>query len=228
MHLRPRRAVDRPAPARQRAASSHARRLRDLGNTVLVVEHDEETMRAADWLRRLRAGRGRARRAQVVVRRDARAVDEGPESRHRRLPLGARVDPSARAARRTGNGSTLTILGAREHNLKNVDVTLPARLLVAVTGVSGAGKSTLVNGILFPALARALHDAHVMPGAHARVTGIERDRQGHRHRPAADRPHAALEPGTYTKAFDHDPRALRADARGARVRLRRGALLAST
>ncbi|HEY2367196.1 MAG TPA: excinuclease ABC subunit UvrA [Polyangiaceae bacterium] len=187
------------------------RRLRDLGNTVVVVEHDEETMRAADWLLDFGPGAGEL---------GGHIVSEGTPSsvmRDRESVTGAflsgRASISIPKSRRAGNGESITIVGAKEHNLKNVDVKLPLGALVAITGVSGAGKSTLVHRILHPVLSRALsqrdsasrnrHDAHVMPGKHTRVTGIDNidkviliDQQPIGRTPRSN-------PATYTKVFDH-------------------------
>jgi len=177
------------------------RRLRDLGNTVVVVEHDEETMRAADWLLDFGPGAGELG-GSIVAEGTPSSIMKNRESVTGAY-LSGRSAIAVPPSRRTGNGSMLTIEGAREHNLKNVDVALPLGSLVAITGVSGAGKSTLVHRILHPVLSRALHDAHVMPGKHTRVTGIDAidkviliDQQPIGRTPRSN-------PATYTKVFDH-------------------------
>ena len=177
------------------------RRLRDLGNTVVVVEHDEETMRAADWLFDFGPGAGELG-GRVVAEGPPDAICKNPESPTGAYLSGQRVLAVPRERRR-GNGDFIEVRGAREHNLKGVDVRIPLGVLVAVTGVSGAGKSTLVHGILHPALAHALHDAHVPVGAHDRIEGIEHvdkviliDQQPIGRTPRSN-------PATYTKLFDH-------------------------
>ena len=111
------------------------------------------------------------------------------------------------------------------HNLKDIDVEFPVGKFVCVTGVSGSGKSTLVNEIVYKSLANRLHRMRVKPGDHESVEGIDVLRQGDRHRPVADRPHAALEPGDLHRPLHADPRALLADARGEGARLQAGPLL---
>jgi excinuclease ABC subunit A len=146
------------------------RRLRDLGNTVIVVEHDRETIAAADHVVDFGPGAGVAGGEVVYaggvpgLRRSACLTGKY---------LSGRLEIPVPARRRPGNGQTIRITGAREHNLKDVMVTLPLGTLIAVTGVSGAGKSTLVNAILYPALKRALYASHEFAGAHDTLTGIE-------------------------------------------------------
>ncbi|HEX6632000.1 MAG TPA: excinuclease ABC subunit UvrA [Gemmatimonadaceae bacterium] len=148
------------------------KQLRDLGNTVIVVEHDEETMREADYL--LDLGPGAGRHGGFVVA--AGTVDEvaaNPESLTGKYLTGAlRIEvPGQR--RPADPLRVLRIENAREHNLRNVDVDIPLGCFVAVTGVSGSGKSTLTEDILHSALARHFYRARLIPGAHDRITGLE-------------------------------------------------------
>jgi excinuclease ABC subunit A len=174
------------------------RRLRDLGNTVVVVEHDEETIRAADHVVDFGPGAGHLGGRVTFSGSPAELVTSGSLtgeylSGRRRIDL-----PEARRQARMW----ITIRGAREHNLRDIDVRLPLGVLSAVTGVSGAGKSSLINGILLPALARDLHDASGPVGAHRSIDGLEAldkviaiDQAPIGRTPRSN-------PGTYTKAFD--------------------------
>jgi excinuclease ABC subunit A len=145
--------------------------LRDLGNTVLVVEHDEETIRRADYVIDLGPGAGRHGGGLVAHGTPAEIMRE-PNSLTGAY-ISGRVQIEMRAERRQKNGAALTILGAKENNLKNLDVTFPLGVMTVVTGVSGSGKSTLVNDILYPALARQLYRSREKSGEHKAIVGAE-------------------------------------------------------
>jgi excinuclease ABC subunit A len=145
--------------------------LRDIGNTVIVVEHDEDTIRAADHLVEMGPGPG-VHGGTVVVQgklNDLLKCRASPTGQY----LSGRRQIDLPKQRRGGNGKSLTIRGARENNLKAIDVTLPLGRMVAVTGASGSGKSTLVNEILYKALWKHLVDTRSLPGAHDGIDGLE-------------------------------------------------------
>src|SRR5262245_3728114 len=146
-------------------------RLRDIGNTVIVVEHDEDTIRAADHLIEMGPGAG-VHGGRVVVQGSINDFLKCKQSPTGQFLSGKRVITTP-ASRRRGSGKTITVRGARENNLKNLDVTLPLGQLVAITGASGSGKSTLVNEILYKALWKHLVDTRTLPGDHDSVDGIE-------------------------------------------------------
>ena len=145
--------------------------LRDLGNTVLVVEHDEDTIRRADYVIDLGPGAGR-HGGEVVASGTPLQIEETPGSLTGQYISGQK-QISYRYARRQPNGKAITILGARENNLKSLDVSFPLGLMTVVTGVSGSGKSTLVNDILYRALAKSLYGSREETGAHKSIAGTE-------------------------------------------------------
>jgi excinuclease ABC subunit A len=178
---------------------STLRHLRDLGNTVLVVEHDEETIRAADHVVDFGPGAGHLG-GRVIAEGTPAEIEANPASLTGAF-LSGRRQIKIPEQRRTPKGF-IEILGAREHNLKNVDASIPLGVLACVTGVSGAGKSSLINGILLPALAAHLHDSKEPVGLHRGLRGIEAldkviaiDQKSIGRTPRSN-------PATYTKAFD--------------------------
>ena len=175
-------------------------RLRDLGNTVLVVEHDEQMMRAADWVVDMGPGAGE-HGGHVVAEGTARQIEAVPDSVTGQFLSGQRE--IAVPERRTEDLGSFWVRGASQHNLKNIDVEFPLGKLVTVTGVSGSGKSTLVNEIVYKALANRLHRIRVKPGDHEACEGIECfdkvidiDQSPIGRTPRSN-------PATYTKLFDH-------------------------
>ncbi len=175
-------------------------RLRDLGNTVLVVEHDEQMMRSANWLVDMGPGAGE-HGGRVVAEGTARAVEKAKESVTGRFLSGARS--IAVPPRRELDLGAFRVVGARMHNLKDIDVDFPVGKFVCVTGVSGSGKSTLVNEIVYKALANRLNRIRVKPGDHDDVEGIDCfdkvidiDQSPIGRTPRSN-------PATYTKLFDH-------------------------
>lgn len=174
--------------------------LRDLGNTVLVVEHDDETIRSADWVVDLGPGAGE-HGGQVIAQGTPEQIQQVPESLTGAYLSGRLVVPVPEQ-RRPGNGKYLRIIGAAANNLKNLTVDIPLGKFVCITGVSGSGKSTLLVDVLYNALARQLMGAHTQAGAYQRIEGTENldkiiniDQSPIGRTPRSN-------PATYTGAFD--------------------------
>ena len=147
------------------------KKLRDLGNTVIVVEHDEDTIRTADYLLDIGPGAG-IHGGEIIAEGTPAQVIKNPKSITGQY-LSGKKSIKSKTKHRKGNGKQIVIKGARENNLKNVDVTIPLGMLVVVSGVSGSGKSSLINDILAKELSSRLNRASVVPGRHDEVTGIE-------------------------------------------------------
>jgi excinuclease ABC subunit A len=147
------------------------KRLRDLGNTVLVVEHDEDTIRQADYLLDIGPGAGVAG-GEVIAAGTPAEVAKNKNSITGRYLAGTESIPVPKKRRKVIKDRQLIIRGARENNLKNIDVRFPLGIMTVVSGVSGSGKSTLVNDILAKELSARLHRSHVVPGAHENIEGI--------------------------------------------------------
>ncbi|MCX7750715.1 MAG: excinuclease ABC subunit UvrA, partial [Candidatus Bipolaricaulota bacterium] len=179
---------------------STLKRLRDIGNTVLVVEHDEETMRAADWIVDLGPGAG-IHGGYVVATGTPEEVASEPKSLTGQYLSGRRRIPIP-ALRRKPDGRWLVVRGAREHNLKGIDVRFPVGLFICITGVSGSGKSTLAEEVLYRGLAWRLGYLVGKPGAHDGIEGVEHFDKAIEidQSPIGRTPRS--NPATYTKAFD--------------------------
>jgi excinuclease ABC subunit A len=177
-------------------------RLRDLGNTLIVVEHDEDTIRAADWIVDIgpRAGEHGGR---VVVSGPLEDLLASEESLTGAYLTGRESIPVPAKRRKVSKSREVVVKGASEHNLRGVEAAFPLGCFIAVTGVSGSGKSTLVNDILYSALAKELNGARTVPGRHAKVTGMHQlDKVVHVDQgPIGRTPRS--NPATYTGVFDH-------------------------
>ena len=191
-------------------------RLRDLGNTLIVVEHVEDTIRTADWIVDIGPGAGE-HGGRVVHSGDLEGLLASQESVTGAYLSGRRAIPMPAARRPVDPSRQVTVVGARENNLRGIDVSFPLGVLTAVTGVSGSGKSTLVNGILYTVMANELNGARQVAGRHKRVTGLDQlDKVVHVDQgPIGRTPRS--NPATYTGVWDH-VRKLFAETTEAKVR----------
>lgn len=190
--------------------------LRDLGNTLIVVEHDEETIRTADWIVDIGPGAGE-HGGEIVVSGDYQSLLDAKKSITGAYISGRSKIEIPKQRRPINPKRNLVIKDAKENNLKNLDVTIPLGALVAVTGVSGSGKSTLVNDILYSVLANKLNGARIVPGRHRTITGVDQlDKVVHVDQSPIGRTPRS-NPATYTGVFDKI-RALFAETSEAKVR----------
>ena len=190
--------------------------LRDLGNTLIVVEHDEETIRTADWIVDIGPGAGE-HGGEIVVSGDYDALVNSKKSITGAYISGRSKIEVPKKRRPLNPKRSLTIKEARENNLQNIDVSIPLGAFVAVTGVSGSGKSTLVNDILYSVLANKLNGARIVPGRHRSISGIDHlDKVVHVDQSPIGRTPRS-NPATYTGVFDKI-RALFAETSEAKVR----------
>ena len=177
-------------------------RLKELGNTLIVVEHDEDTIKAADWVVDIGPGAGE-HGGQVVHSGTVKQLLKHRDSETGLYLSGRKSIPLPAVRRPPTKGRQLTVHGARENNLKNVDVSFPLGCFVAVTGVSGSGKSTLVNDILYTALAKHIYNARAVPGRHRKISGVDEvDKVIHVDQSPIGRTPRS-NPATYTGVFDH-------------------------
>ena len=191
-------------------------RLKNLGNTLIVVEHDEDTIRTADWIVDIGPGAGE-RGGRIVHSGRLKDLLANKESITGAYLSGRITIPTPAKRRPQQPGRAITVHGAREHNLRNITVSFPLGQFIAVTGVSGSGKSTLVNDILYAVLANQINGARLVPGRHTRVTGLEHVDKvvGVDQSPIGRTPRS--NPATYTGVFDHI-RKLFAETTEAKVR----------
>ncbi|MCX6457253.1 MAG: excinuclease ABC subunit UvrA, partial [Actinobacteria bacterium] len=191
-------------------------RLRDLGNTLIIVEHDEETIRAADWVVDIGPGAGE-HGGHVVVSGSYQDLIDSPDSITGAYLSGRKAIEIPTTRRPVDPKRKLTIKGAKENNLQDIEVSVPLGVFVSVTGVSGSGKSTLINDILYSTLANKLNGARIVPGRHRTITGIDLlDKVVHVDQSPIGRTPRS-NPATYTGVFDK-VRALFAETTEAKVR----------
>jgi excinuclease ABC subunit A len=177
-------------------------RLKDLGNTLIVVEHDEDTIRTADWVVDIGPGAGE-HGGQVVHTGTVKQLLKHRDSETGLYLSGRKRIPVPDVRRPPTPGRELTVHGARENNLRDIDVTFPLGCFVAVTGVSGSGKSTLVNDILYTSLAKQIYNARAVPGRHRKISGVDNvDKVIHVDQSPIGRTPRS-NPATYTGVFDH-------------------------
>jgi excinuclease ABC subunit A len=177
-------------------------RLKDLGNTLIVVEHDEDTIRTADWVVDIGPGAGE-HGGQVVHAGTVKGLLKHRDSLTGMYLSGRKEIPVPEVRRPRTKGRELKVVGAREHNLQDIDVSFPLGLFVSVTGVSGSGKSTLVNDILYTSLAKQIYNARAVPGRHKRINGLDHvDKVIHVDQSPIGRTPRS-NPATYTGVFDH-------------------------
>ncbi len=177
-------------------------RLRDLGNTLIVVEHDEDTIRSADWIVDIGPGAGE-KGGEIVYSGEVDGLLDAPDSVTGDYLAGRRAIDVPASRRTPAKGRELTVVGARENNLKDITATFPLGVFTAVTGVSGSGKSSLVNAILYQVLANRLNGARGVPGRHKTVRGLDNlDKVVHVDQSPIGRTPRS-NPATYTGVWDH-------------------------
>ncbi len=191
-------------------------RLRDAENSVLVVEHDAETIRCADWVLDLGPGAG-TYGGRIIYNGEYAGLTQCSQSLTGRYMAGKCKIPVPKNRRRKKKKQSLRVFGAEEHNLKNIDVDFPLGLMTCITGVSGSGKSTLVNDILLKSLAREINGSSVKPGKHKKVQGVEKIDKVLIIDQAPIGKTSRSTPATYTKVLDHIRRVF-AETKQAKVR----------